>query len=65
MCLLFYRQLNYQRGVGLIMIVSTAWTSMLYWIVFSGMHLLDIVVPLGGVVMMLEWVAKVVTAFRV
>ena len=38
---------------------------MLYWIVFSGMHLLDIVVPLGGVAMMLEWVAKVVTAFRV
>jgi uncharacterized membrane protein YgdD (TMEM256/DUF423 family) len=47
------------------MIVSTVWTSMLYWTVFSGMHLLDIVVPLGGVVMMLGWVAKVVTAFRV
>ncbi len=65
MCLLLYRQLNYQRGVGLIMIGTTAWTSMLYWIVFSGLHVLDIVVPLGGLVMMLGWVAKVVTAFRV
>jgi uncharacterized membrane protein YgdD (TMEM256/DUF423 family) len=47
------------------MIGTAAWTSMLYWIVFSGMHVLDIVVPLGGVVMMYGWGAKVVTAFRV
>jgi len=38
---------------------TTAWTAMLYLIVFTGQHPLDIVVPIGGLIMMLGWLALI------
>lgn len=32
---------------------TTVWTAMLYYIAFSGQHPLDVVVPIGGLAMML------------
>lgn len=40
---------------------TTAWTAMLYIIVFTGQHPLDEIVPLGGLVMMLGWLALLLT----
>jgi uncharacterized membrane protein YgdD (TMEM256/DUF423 family) len=39
---------------------TTAWTAMLYLIVFTGQHPADIVVPIGGLVMMLGWLALII-----
>jgi uncharacterized membrane protein YgdD (TMEM256/DUF423 family) len=41
----------------LIALGTTIWTLMLYVIVFTGLHPLDVVVPVGGLIMMLGWVA--------
>lgn len=39
---------------------TTAWTAMLYIIVFTGQHPLDLVVPVGGIIMLLGWLALLV-----
>jgi len=39
---------------------TTAWTAMLYIIVFTGRHPLDEVVPIGGIIMMVGWLALIV-----
>ena len=39
---------------------TTAWTAMLYIIVFTGQHPLDLVVPIGGIIMMVGWLALIV-----
>lgn len=36
---------------------TTAWTAMLYIIVFTGQHPLDLMVPAGGMVMLAGWLA--------
>lgn len=40
---------------------TTAWTAMLYIIVFTGQHPLDEIVPIGGMIMMLGWLVLIVT----
>lgn len=39
---------------------TTAWTAMLYIIVFTGLHPLDVVVPVGGLIMLLGWLALLI-----
>lgn len=39
---------------------TTAWTAMLYIIVFTGQHPLDVVVPVGGLIMLLGWLALLI-----
>ena len=34
---------------------TTQWTGMLYGIIITGAHPLDLLVPMGGVVMMVGW----------
>jgi len=40
---------------------TAVWTAMLYYIAFSGQHPLDLVVPIGGLAMMLGWLALLFT----
>jgi uncharacterized membrane protein YgdD (TMEM256/DUF423 family) len=40
---------------------TTVWTAMLYFIVFTGRHPLDEVVPAGGLIMLLGWLALILT----
>lgn len=49
-----------QWAAVLIAIGTTVWTAMLYVIVFTGQHPLDVVVPIGGLIMMLGWLALIV-----
>lgn len=46
----------------LIALGTTSWTVMLYIIVFTGQHPLDLLVPAGGLIMMLGWLAVIVLA---
>lgn len=39
---------------------TTVWTAMLYVIVFTGQHPADIVIPIGGLIMALGWLALIV-----
>lgn len=64
LCLLLYTQIDYRLGTRLIASGTSLWCSMLYWIVFVRTHPLDIVVPIGGLIMMLGWVAMVITTVR-
>ncbi|MBL9096784.1 MAG: DUF423 domain-containing protein [Alphaproteobacteria bacterium] len=41
---------------------TTAWTAMLYTIIFTGQHPLDEVVPIGGMIMLIGWLALIVLA---
>ena len=45
----------------LIAIGTTLWSAMLYVIVFTGQHPFDPVVPAGGAIMLLGWVALLFT----
>lgn len=40
---------------------TTAWAAMVYVIAFTGQHPLDLVVPVGGLTMMLGWLALLLT----
>ncbi|MEQ1865492.1 MAG: DUF423 domain-containing protein [Micropepsaceae bacterium] len=45
----------------LIAIGTTAYTAMLYFIIFTGQHPFDAVVPAGGMVMLLGWIVLVLS----
>lgn len=40
---------------------TAAWAAMVYIIAFTGQHPLDLVVPIGGLTMMLGWLALLLT----
>lgn len=46
-----------QIPAALIAVGTTAWTAILYVIVFTGQHPLDLGVPGGGAIMLLGWIA--------
>lgn len=54
----------FEWGARVIAVGTTLWTAMLYWIIFTGTHPFDLMVPIGGVVMMIGWLMILVAAAR-
>lgn len=46
-------------AAALIAAGTTLWSAMLYFIVFTGQHPLDAVIPAGGAIMLMGWIVLV------
>lgn len=55
---------TYRRGAQVLAVGTTLWTGMLYWIIFTGTHPFDLMVPGGGVVMMIGWLMICIATVR-
>jgi uncharacterized membrane protein YgdD (TMEM256/DUF423 family) len=58
--LVLSRTAQTQWAAILIAVGTTAWTAMLYFIIFTAQNPIDGVVPLGGLIMVLGWLALIV-----
>lgn len=58
--LVIARAVGMQWAAILIAAGTTVWTAMLYYVVFANQHPADVVIPIGGLIMMLGWLALIV-----